>query len=688
MSDLDKIARCLSGDQFVAGLKHCQRTLARHPDRVSVLGFKSILEILSHDYDAACQTTDRLLKVAPESPVGLGQRVLLRTQKQSPREAVDAMQDALRCVGEEWPPIFVEALTAVAITLLREDECFAALAHALLVLQEAGTEADERAGKLLAQIYRGRGYHPLVKMHWAYASCPGEADWKSDFDAAVADARSGLWREAKQKFAALIGPSRDHPSVRKNLAIVRGNLAETATMVQALYKYAAQDVPLDDAVEAAALALLLDPKRKNDLISLLSITYEIEDPEAALVQLPGHARLKETTSTPEASHPDEGPVARGNFLVFDRPAPEPAEGLTIEDIPRKIGLAQIFARETDRPPRLQIFAAEGSQSELCETILREALGEQMGTRTKSETIGAIDRFDDLCNWEWELPPGLDIEQLARLVEERVRLYMFHHWPDEPWAALGGKTVRQIAQQPDGQVLALGAILAAQEGGEFNRKIADVNELRRQLGLPTADPIPPSELPADPVPAPRLARVVASELSDERLLDLFQQAVSLSYWPAVRNLGPELLRREHLHDGIPPQKICELLAHAEIDLDAGLRHAERGRELALAAGESPARWYLIELDLNYQLGHGDEVGRLFEILQKKYLNEPGVSERLFQFMYRAGVIDEQGNLAAHLEESSGLIVPEGAGDQPGKIWTPEETPPASESSAPSKLWMPD
>ena len=89
---------------------------------------------------------------------------------------------------------------------------------------------------------------------------PDDALWKSSFTLALEPAMRGAWRLAADRLSELAAKVGDWPAIWHNIAVLRTWLADTPRAIEAWRKFAAQDVPLDDAVEAEALVQSLDPE--------------------------------------------------------------------------------------------------------------------------------------------------------------------------------------------------------------------------------------------------------------------------------------------------------------------------------------------------------------------------------------------------------------------------------------------
>ena len=82
----------------------------------------------------------------------------------------------------------------------------------------------------------------------------------------------------------------------------RGWLADEAGAVDALRRYAALEVPLDDAVEAEAKAQVLDPE-PPDLIDDVRVTFPIGDLERLSTGLAADRRGSPLANRSVSAHP-------------------------------------------------------------------------------------------------------------------------------------------------------------------------------------------------------------------------------------------------------------------------------------------------------------------------------------------------------------------------------------------------
>ena len=253
----------------------------------------------------------------------------------------------------------------------------------------------------------------------------------------------------------------------------------------------------------------------------------------------------------------------------------------------------------------------------------------------------------------------------------------------------------MKEDPKYRVRLLAAILLLELHGQENRWNFNYDELREKLGVPTATSIDPETVDLTNVPLTRYARLEASKLSTERLVEMFQYAAMMQAPAAIRNLGAALLERDQEETGIGRADVYGILARVSQDNAEALSWIEKARDEAVAQGDSPARWLLAELSLQIEQGNSERAQELINRIQAKYQREPGVMQALFNLLVRYGLIDPRAGVSPG---AAAAAPPVAAAASEGGIWTPgagaptstATTEPAAEDTpAESKpgLWLP-
>jgi len=213
-----------------------------------------------------------------------------------------------------------------------------------------------------------------------------------------------------------------------------------------------------------------------------------------------------------------------------------------------------------------------------------------------------------------------------------------------------------------------------------------DELRKRLGLPTAEGIDPTGTTIGDVPLARLARLKLDKLSDDDLLVVYRQAIFTSARSAARKIALEIIRRPSLDAKLDKSDAYEALADLEDDARQALVYLGRAREIARSQGRSCARADLTELSLRLERGEADDFARVMQHVQVEHAREPGVARALVQILTEAGLIGPDGRPTAipQSAEAPAIVVPGGATAEMGKIWTPGSDAPQGKKTA---LWTP-
>jgi hypothetical protein len=684
-TELDKIQRMLDGEQRAACLEYIDSLQAKFPDRACLLSVKAMLEAQLGHQEKAEATLSAFRQKHPENPVALAEEATLAAETQGATRAVSLLQDALEKCVEEISPQVYDALGVVAGALLAEGHVIAARAHvALQIAMSAGK--DQQPLQLLSRINNSPSVPLLAKQDLPMLLPPDDALWSKGYTKAVDPARHGAWRLASNNLLELASKVGDWPTIWHNIAVLRTYLADTQAAVDAWRKYAFQnDVPLDDAVEAEALAQLLDAQAA-DRIDLVTLTYPAKDAETLIARVAGNPRMPQMP--PELlrmsiSNPDE-PPPKAAYWILDRAVPPSGRDLKPADVPRIVGHALLFGKQTDRLARFELTAYRPELAQ-AQSVLGEVAGDTLDPPGPEEIDSSVSMMQQLLSANWRLPDDTPPEVRLELARAHRNEVLLKRWPELPLKILDGKAPREAVADPKLKIKVLAAILlldlAINQGSQL-----DLNELRSQLGLSTLTPIPGKEVSAMSLPLARIARVEPSSSSDESLLDLFRRAEHYRDLAALRKLALEALNRPTLEKELPRAEVYGTLAQLEPDTTQSINYLQKAREAAEAAKTSTAPWDLAELTLRIARGEVAEADRLLSHIRNEHIREPGVAQALFQILAEAGIIGPDGRPTAPRDQAGSIVVPQAAGAEPGKIWTPESDQPAA-SGKKSALWTP-
>src|SRR5262249_41995152 len=157
----------------------------------------------------------------------------------------------------------------------------------------------------------------------------------------------------------------------------------------------------------------------------------------------------------------------------------------------------------------------------------------------------------------------------------------------------------------------------------------------------------------------LHRIEAKKLSDKQLSTTLHRAILFRARLATLRLAAEVESRPEM-PALDRAQAHGILATFVEDLDGALTHLGQARAAAQEAKVACAGFDLEELAVRLSHGWSDGFVELIQHINNAHRNEPGVAERLFQFLYQAGLVDEQGRpREAPGRQPSDLLVPGGA-----------------------------
>lgn len=688
VNELETIQRMQEGEQRLACLEHIQAVESRFPDRACLETAKAEVQLELQQFDAAGETLNRLLGRQPNNPVALALLAMQIGLTQGARQAMSTLQRSIVAGDTAMPVETFQAISTLAQLFVSQGEYLAG--QALLTLMLSLDPQSELASSLFVQINNSPSIPVQFKASPYLEPCPVDARWKPEFDAAVEELRRARWQSAADKFAALSSQAPEAPAVWRNLAKLRGWLADPAGAVAALRKFEALDVPLEDAVEAEALAQLLDEEAADDLIDVVNVEYPVDDFDRLSTALAAESRL---TRVHEALRdlPEDQPPPKAAYWILDRPFVKTAADIVRETIPKAQGRLLLFGRETDRPARVELGGLRDDLAAAQKT-LAEIAGDALGPAGEIKVTGHMPRLQQLFALSWRLPPDTHPNQLQTLLNEDRRDILLHRWSQTPMALFGGRTPAEAANDPAQKTKILAAILLLQPMMDRHADEEDFNKLRRSLALPEQGPIDPQTMPnrarnLDVLPLTRLHRLMTGALTDEELEQLFQRALLAAVKPAVRSLGHEIVSRPTWKGPLDKQQVLSSLVAIENDVDRAAGYIEQGRSLARSAGQTCAQWDLEELSLRLDRYEVEAISRIVKHLQETHGREPGVARAMMEMLIDAGIIRPDGSAAAMPAAgaapglaSSGVAEPAPA----GQIWTPGNEPGASKKSS---LWVP-
>lgn len=683
LPDLERVLRALEGDQRKAGLDLLDRLIAKHGPRPALLALKCTTELVAGDHQACAATVDLFRRQAPDNPIAYAAQAALTVMGGDAKSAVPLLQKALELGTEAVPSVVYETVGLVGQGLIIAGRVPSGMAHLHFYL--ALNQDDEpRYHKLILSIY-STPQVPLLLKDWSYlAGLTGptpESPWADEFQAARLPATRGAWAAAAERLEALAERVGADPVLLRVLATLKSWIDDDAA--SAWRRYAAcPGVALDDAVEAEAVAQLLE-RRDDPSIDVVRFVQPISDAGQALERMVSDRRFVSEDFEADATGEDE-PPPKAVFTLLDRPQPPSVADLSCREIPNVLGEMYVFGRQTDRSARVELVAKRTPHLAAARAVLGELLAELVQQPASEEVIDQVTAVSVALDASWRLPDDTPGEVRRRFHAEHKQLALSERWPDTPLSQLDGRTPRQAAAEAALRVRVLAAILLLELSLSAAGEEFDFNALRRNLGLPTREPIDPAAVDVKQIPLARLALIPPAALSDDDLIACYERAAMFAHTAALRALAREVLARPSLDERVNKAVAHDELARAASDPAEAASHLQAAQQAAREKGQSPAPWLLAELAMHLQYQNLDRCEEVFHELRARHLREPGVRESMLGLFRQFGLVDESGRPTSSRAPGSTEERAEPAAST-SPLWTPDQ--PDSASGQKSKLWVP-
>lgn len=680
LPDLEKVNRLLSNNQAAAAAEHIQRLVQSKGPRPALLVLRGSIAMQTGDFATLRSCGEQLLSQRNDDPVGWVYLGLAELENgiDGLREATHKIQRALEGPFERPGPIVHGCFRSLARSLAEGGHYLAAFAHYLRTNALSGGR-DQETMQEFQMLMQQRNIPLLFKGRHPLPERPDDAPWGAEFDEAIAPAARGAWLAAAERLTTLAEKYPQVPEIWQSLGVLRERVVDYAGAAQAWRKYVAVgNPPLDDAVEAEALAQLFDQWYGDDHVANVAYMFDIQDLDVVQERMLSDRRLvRRPVETTEADEPPP----RSSFYIFDKaPSTLDTTSPMVDRTCEQVGVALLYGKQTDRPAQIHMVASRDGRSELALEIIRSLTD---GPPTCVETvISEVPSTEAFISRQWRMPSDVTQESFQGVLNDLLHRQIFEKWPQTPLRALDGKTPTEAARDPQYRHRVLAAILNLQHSPANRLGDDEFNRLRQQLDLPTLDPIELQDSRALlELPMVRLGRLVADKLSTSLLDQATMQAMTCGH-VAVFALGGELLKRPDART--PRETLHGVMAELSSHPAERLQHLVIASKEAELAGRSPARWLLAQLPLLLQIGASRALESTIARLHNKHIDEPGVYERLSTFIMALQ------NMAAEAEARSGAAPaarPEAAAT-PNSLWVPGAAP-AEAAAAPAKsgLWLP-
>lgn len=693
--ELEAIQRAMSGHQRIAALDLVQRAVATKGARPALLMIQIQLAAANDNFELAESALRDLQRIRPKDAATTALRSRLMSDKGDVRGAVESLHDALELIPEngEVPVEVAIAFRQLGTRLVERGATQPGIAHLAAASQLVGHQ-DQELMSLLQQLNATRDVPLAAKEIPALSPAPEGVAWRADFDVAKKAGERGLWRKARNLFRMMAEGLSQEPTVLKNLAIMQTLLGDAKATAAAWRVYARlPSLPLDDAVEAEAQALLADPGDPA-MIPSVTLRYPIKNLDACSERLLSDRRCFSTPIDPSNWDAEQGPPPKSAFMLLDRELPTSAPDIALADVPRLLGHLFVFGKQTDRPALLEVEFDRDEKFDARLAQLQAVAGEFLDAPLPEEVTDEREAASLALSLGIVFPRDVSAPRQMELAAQLRRDLLADHWTKVPLWECGGRSAADAAKDPKQKLSLLAAILLTEVAFYQQGVDADANTTRERLGLPRCEPIViDGDAKLDTVGVLRLGRVDPTKLADNQLAALLQRAVARGHRYAQSKLALEAAGRSSTVGTGLALSACEVLVSCARDRQEALEWITKGRQLAAANNQSAARIKILELEYRLLSGEYEVFGDLLrDILANDIRDDRDAAIMLYSTMSRLGLVTQEGKFVVPAPKPK--AAPLGAAGGAAGIWTPGSGSPAAAApnapaapAAKSKLWLP-
>ena len=663
----DALAKHHSG-QSQAALEQLERAMASIGPKDCLTTFKTFVQIAVQDVDGAEVTNEAFLERCPNHPTGLQHRVLIETMRGEIDQATLTLQDAMDAItGTELPVSLARAFESLGMAQVAKQNILAARSHLSFALFLKGE--DQRLQHLLHDLYNPSGAVLFLKADHRLDPPQEGAEWEKSYTNVHRAVARGQYRRALGMLLQLNEQHPDQSEITKGIAVVTSMFAPLSAQIAAWRNVAAMETTRpQDAIEFHGLAEALAAMSGSEgFIPVNRCTWEVDNFDAISETCISSDSMIPMDPGPDHDPFDEGPAPRAGFLALDKPKLRSAEELSMDTVPFSLGEVLLYGKQTDRSARVELVCVGNDQFDQAIETVQKITGVSGDPNTVA--FDKVNQGSDAITWNWNLPEDTTRDQHKSLLEEMKKVAL-DRWLDLKHDFAEGKTVRDVAGDSNLESWVQAKLLHLQQtaNGEAFKAEA-IDGLRAELGVPVLDPIAPAE---DEFLTPmQMCRIDAEKLSDEQLMGYFQIATMTQNFTGLKQITPELLKRDHIEGA--RRDICHInMARFSESHDEALEHFAQSRAEASKLGAPLGILLVAEFEYRLRNGLEDKLDTLLQTIEARHMKEPGVEQELGRLFQALGI-------------HPGAL-PSGESEAAEEAAVASDTPGGSETS--SGLWIPD
>jgi len=422
-----------------------------------------------------------------------------------------------------------------------------------------------------------------------------------------------------------------------------------------------------------------------------------------LTLLDQHDRFVRREIPDEIKRRDRTPISE-LFLILDRPpVQQPADGEWKPDELTVIwGQVSILTQDGDdaNSPVALVTGRKGERLSEVISLFEEIAGNEVDRRGTEDGENDADDGEiviDLIQPELAdllvrpyYPPQMPPNVQRRMEQEHSDQFLQQTWPTTPLPALGGKTPREAADDPELRVPLAAAVHVLDAYCDGIRLRLDLNDILKRLNLEPPRPISVDEqTPLTSFSIMQSHRVPVESLTDSQLMHCLNRALLVRHDRYLYCVLKELTSRPNCCERVEMPRVYTTLielCQRQNQIDEALHWVQKGREYSSQSPKKQPFGGQLEWDtweMMLRIYHPDDP-KLRPLMQRIWQRYGAKVEGVRPVLETAA---RQLGIAPPWESEGGIVTPQSAADAsgPSGVWTPEGA--ADAPGGEKKLWIP-
>ncbi len=667
LSDMQRIEQLRENQPDVAE-KHLRALYESHPEKdVLVIELAGLVHELGNDDEARELCTD-FLRRHPDEPRVIVLLADLTMQSDGFDGARRLIHRAIQLAQPAHYQGIAMLLAAIADEVFRDGNPASAYAHLRRSIQFAPPELESSLMMLLSTwTSRITDYFPLLG---SFELLPVElaAELQESEQRAVRLSDLGCWEPSAILYTRLLKEDPDNGPLWYNLGLFYLWDNRPAQAAAALHKAATLIEDFDNAVQAEALAVLLDLELLEDRVDILESTIPIQHPRELSSRLNDSDRFWRLSPDSELQ---STVTSQDHFRIF-ADVPRAADGGQEE-----LGTVTITANLDEEATHHQVtVTADESRLADAWALVRETAGDCIADDTELSaplTVSSVPSGFAGFSWSVHFEPSLPAVQLRNAVNDRLAACV-DSWLETPQPQLNDLTPQQAADDPGLRTQTAAAVLVLYSVAQRMNHEIQPEQLRERLNLPAPQPRQiDSELSVEAVPLMNYLQLSLSDLTDSQLIQLTHRVGLIRDLGLLERVVDELFARPQALEEFSPRRAHMMraqVARLRNRIDQMAQSFDAAREVLQAESDNfQSRLELDLKELTFRLDNPEDPGipHLLRSLRDQYFQKvPEIADAIRQELIRSGC--EQ--LLSELDAP--VIITAGQESQPqsaGKLWLP-------------------